>query len=1521
MKNQATPNQHPFNNSANRGSMKMQDKANVYIKMTVLGKEFPCLIDSGCETTMIPKSLVEQFNKIKLRPTTSKVWAANNTQIRINGETEVPLCLNKQCLWTTALVSEDVEEIMLGADWLQDNECVWDFRSGSLSVAGQPAITLTRRGYMKCRRILVQECQEIPPRTQMDVLARVTMSSTREPMDNVMVETRQLKRGVYIGRTLLPPKHRDLKVCVVNTTNQPQLIPAGKCLGQVVSGLEVVNSGKSQASSSTETSSDNKEFMSAITQSVLQKLPADVTEEQRERIARFLQAYEGIYSKGTFDMGRTGLVEHSVDTGGHRPIRQALRRHPRAHLDEIDRQVDGLLHNGLIEPAASPWASNVVLVKKKDGSFRLCVDYRRLNSITYKDSYPLPHIDTCLSSMNGAVWFSTLDLRSGYHNIPIKQADQDKTAFITRRGCFRYKVMPFGLTCAPSVFQRLMDLVLCGLTYEICLVYSDDIIVFSRDFDSHMERLKVIFGRLKAANLKLHMKKCCLFQQRVDFLGHVLTREGIEVQPQKVEAVQNWPAPRSLTELRSFLGLCSYYRRFIDGFADIAAPLHALTRKNAQFQWTSEQDEAFARLKERLITAPVLGMPRDEGTYYLDTDASDVGLGAVLSQDQNGREVVLAYTSRTLQKPERNYDVTRRELLAVVYGLKSYRQYLLGRQFVIRTDHSALQSLRKTPELIGQQARWQAFIEQFNFIIVHRPGIRHRNADALSRRPVVRVNSDNEESGTCAAARRDNRLHDNLASAENEDQIQYRKSMADLQQEDPDIRPILRLRLQQKGQPCPEEILSESEATKVLWGQWHSLLLVNGVLYRQAARSDGRPPVLQLIVPTVKRTEFIRHCHEGMTGGHRAFRSTLDQVRRRGFWVGWRRDVQRYCRQCGNCNSYHRGRLPRSGPLQPLITGSIMERCHVDITGPHPRTNRGSLYILTCVDAFSKWAEAFAIPNKEAKTIARVLVEQVFCRLGTPMALLTDNAGELDGQMMREICRLLDIDKQHTTYYHPETNSVAERFHGTLNAMMGRMISDNQKDWDLLLPYVMAAYRSTVHQSTNYSPNYLMFAREVRAPADLVYGTPSEQAPASYDYYSSTMEDRQKRAFCFVRKYLGKTAERMKRQYDIRVRPQKYSRGQWVLYYNPRNLQGKQQKWQRKFSPYLVIKVLPPVNYVIQKSKRSRPLIAHVDKLKPWDNDNPPKSWLTDDEQQPGSGNGDNVWCHDDVVDGGTLGIANVNNDGHSGDGAGVGIPIAINSGNREWSGQSDDVVGVMAPGMVGDDGQLMDIHGAAAEGPGFEVDVRESGDADNIRTPGMVDDGHFMDNGVVEGVMLETSGLVDNDGDGSGRYISDPNNAESGQPVGDVEVVVPGTTKSSNDAWSGQLFGVAVTPDTCRMSDNVQPRSVVGLTTSEAMDGAGDGPGRYISGPNDGDRPQRYKSGRNDDKSTDVQVIGRGNVKRKTRESTSANQQHQQRLGETGRVSDGAAIAGDPLSSVQSADRPRRTVCLPARFNDFKLL
>src|SRR5260221_5894826 len=433
-------------------------------------------------------------------------------------------------------------------------------------------------------------------------------------------------------------------------------------------------------------------------------------------------------------MGRAKFIEHGIDTGDARPTRQTLRKFPKIHQDLIDEQVKLMLRQDLIQPANSEWASNVVLVKKRDDSWRFCVDYRSVNAKTIKDAYPLPRISDCIDTLTGSVWFTTLDMRSGFFQVKIKDSDAHKTAFITRTGAYQFKFMAQGLSNSSATFQRLLNLVLTGLNYVQCMTFIDDIIIYSATVGTHLERLEAVLLRIKAAGLKLRPEKCKILRKRVRFLGHIISEQCVTTDDEKIRAVSSWPVPAKLKSLRSFLGLCCYYRRFVKGFAELAAPLHALTRKNCIFRWTEECQKSFEGLKNRLTSAPIMAFPRDEGLYTLDTDASDQTLGGVLSQNQGGVDRVIAYASRMCSKPERNYCVTRKELLAVVYFTRNFRQYLLGRHFVIRTDHSALQWLKKTPEPIGQQARWLEQLESFDYEIVHRKGVLHGNADALSHR-------------------------------------------------------------------------------------------------------------------------------------------------------------------------------------------------------------------------------------------------------------------------------------------------------------------------------------------------------------------------------------------------------------------------------------------------------------------------------------------------------------------------------------------------------------------------------------------------------------------------------------------------------------------------------------------------------------------------------------------------------------------------------------------------------------------
>ena len=458
-----------------------------------------------------------------------------------------------------------------------------------------------------------------------------------------------------------------------------------------------------------------------------------------------------------------------------------------------------------------------------------------------------------------------------------------------------------------------MDFVLCGLSYQTCMVFLDDIIVFAPNFEGHLDRLEEIFQRLRSANLKLHPDKCSLLQRRVAFLGHVVSKTGIEVQAEKTEAVKDWPVPRNLREVRSFVGLCSYYRRFVAGFADIAAPLHVLMRKNAKFEWYLECQEAFDSLEDKLTTAPVLGMPQNDGQFLLYTDASDSGLGAVLSQVHGDREVVIAYASKMLSRSEKTYYTTKKELLAVVYGLKTFKQYLLGRQLTVRTDHSALTWLRRTPEPLAQQARCLNFIEQFTpFDISHRSGSRHVNADALSRRshPSKQCDHCDQVPTLCAVTWQEQSEQTTDASEmtvkmTNDQKVDTGEAtvpkmteanetaaeMTDKQKTDPEIGAVIQLRLQQDERPLITKIMTESEAAKALWSQWELLQVRDGHVYRRLPTKGDRSEYLQLVVPAKLQKDLMRRSHTHMCSGHLGFKKTAEQVQHRAYRVGWRKEL------------------------------------------------------------------------------------------------------------------------------------------------------------------------------------------------------------------------------------------------------------------------------------------------------------------------------------------------------------------------------------------------------------------------------------------------------------------------------------------------------------------------------------------------------------------------------------------------------------------------------------------------------
>lgn len=649
------------------------------------------------------------------------------------------------CVFQQRMIVANVEApVVLGYDFLHQNQSLLDIGKGEITIGGLQIKCLLESDLPSVFRITLTENVLVPPATEIIVSGEIVGETPLFSTALLESETSKLTdKGILMAKSIVDPSTGQIPLRLVNLFDKPTQLYKHMQVG-VCEHVEVVDEWMSVSGTRDSEKRLNKISESSTAESPLLPEPIErllhgcndqLSPSQLTDVTQLLVKHKDVFSLSKYDIGTTNIVQHRINTGDAAPIKQPLRRLPLTLKGEVETEVGNMLENGIIIKSKSPWASPMVLVRKPDNSIRVCIDYRAVNAVTVKDSYPLPHINSSLDSLKGSRWFSTLDLASGYYQVELHPDDADKSAFVSTMGLFEFKKMSFGLCNAPATFERLMEYVLSGLQWETCLIYLDDIIIFSDTFENHLIRLNEVLVRIKDANLKVTPKKCHLFKKEVKFLGHVISEEGVATDPEKVKAVKTWPVPRDVHAVRSFIGTCCYYRRYILNFATIARPLHKLTEKTSPFVWTSECQDSFDRLKTALTTAPVLGYPNTTDPFILDSDASAFAIGAVLSQIQEGKERVIAYFSRTLNKSERDYCVTRKELLAVVDSIKQFHPYLYGLQFLVRSDHAALTWLLKFKNAEGQLARWLEVLGTYNFTIQHRPGKQHGNADGLSRRP------------------------------------------------------------------------------------------------------------------------------------------------------------------------------------------------------------------------------------------------------------------------------------------------------------------------------------------------------------------------------------------------------------------------------------------------------------------------------------------------------------------------------------------------------------------------------------------------------------------------------------------------------------------------------------------------------------------------------------------------------------------------------------------------------------------
>lgn len=1130
------------------------------------------LVDTGSDITTIDIKTFERLfdgNMPDLEPVGRAFLTANGDRLNIAGCCTLLITIDEEAYPHPVLIAETSEEGLLGVDFLSKYRANINAFDRTVTFGALQKVTTSGSRPRVCKVTAVHDYTVAAGQEALitGLAARCDPGVTEgivEPRSLCVTDTEYPE--FVLAKTLVQcDSYKMVPIRVMNPGDSAVVIQRGSLVGllhPIACSVTGVDKG------------DNSD-QDPLLQTLIQDTQAAVDEDKRETVARFLMKNRDVFMKADKKLGRCDKYLHDIDTGDALPIKQRAYRLPIHKREEVDRQVRDMMSEGIIEPSDSPWASPIVLVQKRDGSMRFCIDYRKLNLVTKKDAYPLPRIDDSLDALNGSSYFTTLDLASGYWQLGLAEQAKEKTAFTTGSGLYHFNVLPFGLCNAPASFERLMERVLTGLHWKICLVYLDDIIVYASTFEQHLDRLQQVLDCLHSAGLRLKPQKCRLFRTEVLYLGFVVCAGGVKSDPEKVNKVRNWPVPSNVTEVRSFLGLCSYYRKFVKGFSDIAVPLFDLTKKHAKFSWGAECQESFDRLKQTLCEAAVLAYPDFDKPFILDTDASEHSCGAVLSQIQNGEEKVLSYFSTTHAPSELKYSTTRKELLAVIKAVKHFRHYLYGREFTIRTDHASLKWLASFKQPEGQVARWVEFLDTFQYKIEHRSGTKHTNADALSRRP-----------GGCSSVVFGNQwTHSDVEQA---------------QGDDPTLSKVIQLLQEDYAKPKGARLAGLTSQVRLYISQWDQLELHEGLLYRKWYNVKTRETSPLLVIPQGWVVEVLRNAHDAPSGGHLGTKKTLGKLQLKFYWVGMHRDVKHYVRSCRICGA---NKNPVRNPRAPLVNmGAVepMERVAIDLLGPFPITDRGNRYILVAGDYYSKWKEAYPLPNQEAKTVAEVLVSKFFSRFGVPRTLHSDQGPNFESRLFQEMCDLLGMRKTRTSPYHPSGDGLVERFNRTLVAILRSYVSLDQSDWDLRLPLVTMAYRSSVQETTGYTPNRLMLGREVNIPLTLMVEPPPHSPMTPHEFVERLRRDSNK-AFETVQAHVRQQQHKQKIYYDRKVHGEAFREGDQVWLHTNRGKRGLSPKlissWR---GPFLIKRKLSDLNYVIVKPGSRNQQVVHFNRLKPY---------------------------------------------------------------------------------------------------------------------------------------------------------------------------------------------------------------------------------------------------------------------------------------------------------------------------------
>jgi len=1008
-------------------------------------------------------------------------------------------------------------------------------------------------------------------------------------LDECVVLPNEISDGVFLAGSIVKPENGKIPVKILNTREEEVKIPKFEPFLHKLSEYNICHFNTNNVNVERV-----KELFSLLKLNYLNK-------EEQISIENICAKFSDIFHMPGDKLTTTNIYKPSIQLKDNaRPVYVKPYRLPNSQKVEVDRQIKQMCANDIIEEAQSEWSSPILIVPKRVDSsgekkWRIVIDMRLLNQQIKDDKFPLPNANEILDSLGGAIYFSHLDLSQGYYQVELHPESRKYTAFTTNKGQFQMKRLPMGLKISPSTFSRLMTVAMSGLNYEKCFVYLDDLIVFGRNLEDHNKNLIKVFTRLRKVNLKLNPTKCEFLKKELLYLGNVITPEGISPDPEKIRVLKDYPVPQNADEVKRFVAFANYYRKFIPNFAEKSLPLNVLCRKNIPFHWSLECQNSFEILKTALSKQPVLQYPNfsDENEFILKTDASGIGIGAVLA---NKNDKPIAYASRCLNKAELNYPTIEKELLAIVWAVKHFRPYLYGKKFKILTDHKPLIYLFNFTNPTSRLTKFRLQLEEYDFYVEYIKGKENVVADALSRITLTSQDLKKMHENTISVMTRAQSKQNNANADRN---LGTDKTSEIVRPDQPNIVEILR-----KPKDSVElVVVSPAELNKIknyshvstksgsLYFVPHLLNLFYNPNSRSTFTPDGLLRDLELISKKCNIKELIlikdesnekyitllanmlknncdwngpRICivkgakrifdkdmqriilndfHILPTSGHAGINRMTNNIKKYYYWPGMTEDVKTFVKKCDSCQRQKHSKYVKEPMMITTTASYAFQKIYLDIVGPLEKDESEFLFILTLQCELTKYVEAYPLKSKDSVTVAKAFVENFALRYGIPKEIATDRGTEFISSTFDEICKLLNIKHLKASAYHHESIGSLENSHKAMGAYLRMQTQNQSQTWSSWVPFWCFAYNTTVHTDTKYTPFELVFGQLCNVPNNIMDLEPLY----NFNSYPLELKYRLQIAQAEARENLISDKLKRKSDYDKSANPVTYKPGDLVL--------------------------------------------------------------------------------------------------------------------------------------------------------------------------------------------------------------------------------------------------------------------------------------------------------------------------------------------------------------------------------------